>query len=127
MKRLPAISDAEWDVMKLVWDHGPLSSGDVVRRLAGEKPARDWKPRTIKTLLNRLVKKGALGFEVEGKRYLYRPAVAREDCVRRESRSFLGRVFAGDAGEMLLRFVDEVELSREEIAQLKRVLERKAK
>ena len=56
-RSIPAISDAEWDVMKVVWDHGPLTSGDVVKRLADEK---DWKPRTVKTLLSRLVQKGAV-------------------------------------------------------------------
>ena len=80
------------------------ATGEVVERLAGRK---EWNPRTVKTLLNRLVKKGALGFEAEGKRYLYRALVKREECVRRENESFVSRVFGGRAGEMLCRFVDE--------------------
>src|SRR5947207_9335279 len=98
MSNFPQISDAEWDVMKVVWDHGPLTAGEVVRHLAAE---RRWSPRTIKTLLSRLVKKGAAEVRTEeadagggaGRRFLYRARVSREACVRRESRSFLSRVF----------------------------------
>jgi len=124
MPSVPSISDAEWEVMSIIWDSSPITATEIIEKLAGKQR---WHPRTIKTLLNRLVKKRALLFKVEGKRYLYRPAVARIDCVRSESQSFLGRVFAGDATEMLLRFVDELQLSREEIDQLKRVLEKKGK
>jgi BlaI family penicillinase repressor len=124
MAKHPSISEAEWEVMGVVWGRSPIAAGDVVDELAGKKK---WSPKTVKTLLNRLVKKGALGFEVEGKRYLYRPKVSREECVRREGKSFVKRVFAGKAGDMLCQFVDEVELSREEIAQLKCILEQKAK
>ena len=124
MRNPPSISEAEWEVMSVIWDSSPITATGVIEKLAGKK---NWNPRTIKTLLNRLVKKGALTFDVEGKRYLYRPAVARVDCVKSESRSFLGRVFGGVAAEMLLRFVDEVQLSRAEIEELKRVLEKKGK
>src|SRR3954453_22745272 len=99
MPNLPQISDAEWDVMKVVWDHGPLTAGEVVRHLAAE---RRWSPRTVKTLLSRLVKKGAAEVRTEetdtgrgggsGRRFLYRARVSREACVRRESRLFLSRV-----------------------------------
>ena len=123
-KKLPAISDAEWDVMKVVWDHGPLSSGDVVRRLADEK---QWKPRTIKTLLNRLVKKGAVAMEPEGRRYLYRARVARDAVVRRETRSFLSRVFDGAAAPAIVHFLEQARLTPEEIRQLRETLEREAK
>src|SRR5438477_8112455 len=100
MPNFPQISDAEWDVMKVVWDHGPLTAGEVVRHLAAE---RRWSPRTVKTLLSRHVKKGAAEVRTEetdasggvGRRFLYRARVSREACVRRESRSFLSRVFDG--------------------------------
>ena len=66
----PSITDAEWEVMNVLWDAaGPLAADEVVGRLAGRK---SWSPRTVKTLLNRLIKKGPLAFEAEGKRYLYR-------------------------------------------------------
>ena len=124
MKKLPAISDAEWEVMNAVWADSPVSSAEVVERLSR---AMDWNHRTIKTMLNRLVKKGALLFETEGKKYLYRPAVKREECVRSESRSFLSRFFGGTVGPMLVQFVSQADLSAAEIEELKRVLAKKTK
>ena len=123
-KRLPSISDAEWNVMEVVWSaQPPVTANDVVERLAGRT---DWNPRTVKTLLNRLVNKGALAFQLDGKRYLYRPKVSRDECVRVQSRSFLSRVFGGATGAALLHFVEEHDLSPAEIEQLKRVLARRA-
>jgi BlaI family penicillinase repressor len=111
--------------MNILWSAGsPLSANEVVERLAG---LRDWSPRTVKTLLNRLINKGALAYEAEGKRYLYRPRVSREQCVRDETRSFLSRVFAGAPGPMLLQFVAQAKLTPEEVEALKRLLDKKAK
>ena len=121
-KPLPAISDAEWEVMKVVWDEHPIAANDVVGRLAGR---RDWSPRTIKTMLSRLVRKGALTFQAEGKRYLYAPAVSRGACVRAESRSFLHRVFEGAAGPMLVHFVRDAKLTADDIETLRATLDEK--
>jgi BlaI family penicillinase repressor len=115
----PSISDAEWEVMAVLWDTSPLTANDVVDRLAAR---RRWSPRTVKTLLNRLVKKGALKFQVEGKRYSYRPAVQRQQSVRAESRSFLSRVFRGAAGPMLVHFVTHAELTPGELKELEEAL-----
>ncbi|HEX8524827.1 MAG TPA: BlaI/MecI/CopY family transcriptional regulator [Tepidisphaeraceae bacterium] len=120
--KIPSISEAEWDVMTVIWASHPITATEVVDSLAGKK---NWNPRTVKTLLNRLVKKGALAYTVDGKKYLYRPKVQQHQCVLHESRSFLSRVFAGDAAAMLLRFVDEVDLSPEEINQLKKAIDKK--
>ena len=126
MPNPPAISDAEWDVMQVAWAAAPqpVTANEVVEKLAGRK---GWNPKTVRTLLNRLMNKGALAVEAQGKRYLYRPAVTREECVRQESRSFVSRVFGGAAGAMLVHFVNETPLTAEEIAQLKKVLARKEK
>ena len=124
-ERPPAISESEWDVMNVLWSAGgPLAAADVVDRLSG---VRDWSPRTVKTLLNRLINKGALAYEAQGKRYLYRPRVTREQCVREETRSFLSRVFANAPGPMLLQFVAQARLTPEEVEALKRLLDRKGK
>ena len=122
-RRVPTISDAEWQVMDAVWEGSPVTANDIVARLA--PPRTDWNPRTVKTMLNRLVNKGALAFQAEGKRYLYEPAVSREACVRAQSRSFLSRVFGGATGAALLHFVEQHDLTPAEIEQLKRVLDRK--
>ena len=124
MPQVPQISDAEWEVMKAVWDHGPLAAGDVVEKVAAEHA---WAPRTIKTLLNRLVKKGAVAFDVEGRRYLYRAKVNREACVRKETRSFLSRVFNGAVAPAVVHFIEQGKLTTEEIRQLKETLDREAK
>jgi BlaI family penicillinase repressor len=122
MSKPPAISDAEWEVMTVLWDRSPLMANEVVERLKGRKV---WNPRTTKTLLNRLVKKGALDFTTQGNRYLYRPRVKREACVRMESRSFVRRVFGGEVGPMLVQFVRQADLSAGEIEELKKLLDEK--
>lgn len=124
MASIPQISDAEWEVMKAVWEGAPLTAGDVVSRVAAEQA---WKPRTIKTLLNRLVKKGAVAMEPDGRRYLYRARVARDAVVRRETRSFLSRVFDGAAAPAIVHFLEQARLTPEEIRQLRETLEREAK
>lgn len=108
--------------MDAVWEASPVTASEVVARLA---LSTDWNPRTVKTMLNRLVSKGALGFQSEGKRYLYEPAVTRGECVRAQSRAFLARVFGGATGAALLHFVEQHDLTPDEIEQLKRVLDQK--
>ncbi|HEY8240553.1 MAG TPA: BlaI/MecI/CopY family transcriptional regulator [Kiritimatiellia bacterium] len=123
MQTTPRISEAEWEVMRIAWERGTVTAQAVVDAL-GHK---DWSPRTVKTLLNRLVKKGALAFQAQGKAYLYRPAVPMEKCVREESRSFLDRVFGGEAAPALAHFVKSAKLSPDEIKELKRILAEKSK
>jgi len=119
------ISDAEWEVMRVLWDVArPITAGDVVAALSADK---DQSPRTVKTYLSRLIKKGAIDFEARGKAYWYFPAVSREACVKTESRSFLTRVFGGDTGAMLVHLVKHTRLSPEEIKQLRRLLSGKDK
>jgi BlaI family penicillinase repressor len=123
MAKQPSISDAEWEVMEILWGSAsPLVANDVVERLAKKNR---WSPRTVKSLLNRLVKKRALGFETEGKRYLYFPSVSRDDCVRSRSKSFVASVFGGAVGPMLAHFVSEAPLTPEEIRELKEMLEKR--
>jgi BlaI family penicillinase repressor len=120
MGDLPRISEAEWDVMRVVWERHPVTAATVAREV---RSRRDWSVRTVKTLLSRLVRKGALDYEVDGKRYLYRPLVEREDCARAESRSFLDRVFGGAVRPALVHLVREADLSTEESTELLRLLD----
>ena len=117
------ISDAEWQVISVVWEAGePVGSADVVAALA---ESTGWSPKTVQTLLGRLVKKGHLATEDLGGRYLYRPLLPRDAAVRAESRSFLDRVFAGDASSLLLHFASSAELTAEEVEELRRALARR--
>ena len=124
MKNAPKISEAEWRVMKVLWARSPASTNEVVEALAQLTP---WKPKTTMTLLNRLVKKGALGFEKIGRAYHYYPLVDEATCVRTESRSFLERVYGGALSPMLAHFLGETKLSRREIDDLKRILDERGK
>ena len=113
------ISPAEWDVMEVVWDSGPVTAAHVIARLSG---SHDWKHRTIRTLLARLVEKRALTYDVDGKAYIYRPAVTRKQCVRQESRSFMNKVFGGDVGALLVHFVQDADLNRDELERRRSLL-----
>jgi BlaI family transcriptional regulator, penicillinase repressor len=124
MKRTPRISESEWQVMRVLWGKSPATANDVVEALGA---STSWKPKTIKTLLNRLVKKRALGFRQVGREYQYFPLVAEADCRKEESRSFLGRVYGGALKPMLASFLEDHDLSAEEIAELKRLLDEKGR
>lgn len=117
-----SISDAEWQVMNVVWEGQPLTSQQIVAQLADQT---DWAAATIKTMLHRLVKKKVLTFEKQGNRYVYRSCVRRADCVKQASRSFLQRVFESEPAPLLAHFMKNTKLSAEEIADLRRILDKK--
>lgn len=116
------ISDAEWTVMNAVWDGQPIEAQAVIDLIAAQN---EWSPATVKTMLHRLVKKRALKAESIGKKYRYRAAVRRGDCIRRASRSFLDRVFGGDAAPALLHIAKNARLTDGEVAQLRALLDKK--
>lgn len=120
MTRTPQISGAEWEVMEILWDFAPLTGAEVAERLRAH-------PKTVKTLLGRLVKKGALRFTEEANRYLYQPVLPRKRYVAEESKSFLQRVFGGETTPVLAHFVETVDLTDDEIRELRELLDRRAK
>jgi len=120
MGEFPRISDAEWEVMRAVWRLHPVDAATVAAEVSN---GRDWSGQTVKTLLSRLVAKGALAYDVDGKRYLYRPLVTEQEGIRHASRTFVERVFGGAVRPALAHFVREADLSAEEIEELKRLLE----
>ncbi len=123
MKKLPRISESEWQVMCVLWSSSPLAANEIFEHLAG---TTKWKPKTVKTLIDRLTRKGAVRFEKEGRRYKYYPAVCRDECVATERRSFVRRVYGGITKPMLAAFLEDAELSAKDIAELKEILEQKA-
>jgi BlaI family penicillinase repressor len=116
------ISDAEWDVMEPIWAVGACTAGDVIKQL---RATHNWNHSTIRTLLARLVEKGALAYDVDGSRYIYRAAVTRQRCVRQEGRSFLEKAFGGDVAALLAHFVEDSSLDRDQIEQLRQLLAQK--
>lgn len=109
------ISDAEWKVMQVVWEKHPITAAEILAALSGDVP---WKDRTVKTLINRLLNKGVLGYEKQGKAYIYHPLVSREASIGWETQGFLDRVFGGSLKPMLAHFVDQEALSKEDVREL---------
>ena len=120
MKETPKISEAEWDVMKIVWANSPCTSNQIIEALEDNKT---WKPKTIKTLISRLVIKNVLGFKEEGRKYLYYSLVSESECVEAENQTFLSKVYNGALKTMLVSFIKENDLTREDIEDLKRILD----
>lgn len=115
-----AISEAESRVMGALWKKAPQSSEDIVAVLA--KPT-GWHEKTIKTLLNRLLGKGAISAQKDGRRYLYTPELRREDWRKQESQSLLDRVFGGKVTPLLVHFSQHEELSSTDIAELRKLID----
>ena len=120
MDDVPRISEAEWDVMEVLWDRSPLSATEVAEALAER---RDWSPTTIKTMLARLVRKGALETAQDGRRYLYSPAVTRETCRAAATETFVERVMGGSASPLLAWFVEQERLDADELDELRRLID----
>ena len=118
----PVLSPAEWEVMKVLWDAGPLAARDVFARLPR---GHGWAYKTVKTLLSRLVAKEALAYDQIGNSYLYRAAIDRQQATRQEVRSVFQRVISEACLPVLAHFLEEARLSDGEIQELKRLLERK--
>ncbi len=116
------ITDAEWDVMQVVWSGGQVAAADVISELTKKK---GWNHRTVRTLLSRLVDKEILTYEVVGNRYVYKARVTRQRCVRTEGRSFVNKVFGGDVKSLLLHFVDDAGLDAEDLKKLREALNSK--
>jgi predicted transcriptional regulator len=115
------ISDAESTVMAVLWQRHPLASEEVVAALSGEQ---DWQEATIKTLLNRLLKKGAISAVRDGRRYLYSPVLSREAWLTQASRGLLDRLFDGRIAPLVAHFGEQKALSRKDIAELRALLEK---
>jgi predicted transcriptional regulator len=114
------ISEAESVVMDVLWRRHPLGADEVAAALVDRQ---DWQDATIKTLLNRLLNKGAIAAEKDGRRYLYSPLLKREDWVLEESRGLLDRLFDGRVAPLVAHFSEHRKLSRKDIAELRRLLE----
>ena len=114
------ISEAESVVMDVLWARSPLGADEVAQALAGRQ---DWQDATIKTLLNRLLNKGAVRAQREGRRYLYAPAIRREDWVSQESEGLLDRLFGGRVAPLVAHFSARQQLSPQDVAELRRLLE----
>lgn len=124
MKAPPHITEAEWSVMKILWAESPLTGNAVAHKLSD---THAWKPKTVKTLLTRLVDKKVLAFHKRGREYHYYPKIKEEACVKAASRTFLRRIFDGAVKPMLATILESENLSDKEIQELKALLEEKGR
>lgn len=113
------LNDSEWTVMQAVWDSSPASARDVLDRVHAET---DWAYTTVKTLLARLVEKGALHEEKQGKTSVYEPLVTRESARKAAVRSLLDKAFDGTFGSLVQHMAGSEKLGKKEREKLARML-----
>lgn len=116
---VPAISEAESRVMEVLWRKAPQASEDIVAAVQRDS---DWHEKTIRTLLGRLLGKGAVSADKDGRRYLYAPVLTREQWQSQESRSLLDRVFGGKLSPLLAHFSEHEKLGAKDVAELRKLL-----
>ncbi len=124
MTKAVQISDAEWEIMKVLWQAPGLTANEVAERLAD---AKQWHLKTVRTLLDRLTKKDVLEATVVDRLYRYTPLLSREECVSEASSSFLAKVFDGAFTPMVAHFVKNSPLSKKDRAELERILAKYSK
>ena len=121
MKGLPQISEAEYEVMKVIWRDAPVSTNEVTDKLTRTTA---WSPKTIQTMLKRLVSKGALTYVKEGRVFVYSPLVGEEEYVSQKSSSFLSRYYRGALTSMVAAYLENDRLSDDEIDTLRSLLDK---
>lgn len=124
MGALPQISEAEFEVMKIVWKHAPISTNEITEKLT---KTTAWSPKTIQTLIKRLVTKGALSYEKQSRVFVYTPLVKESEYIGQESSSFLKRFYHGDITAMVSSYIENDKLSATEIDTLRALLSKGSK
>lgn len=124
MTNVSKISDSEWSIMEVIWEYPNCTAMFIIKKLEN---STDWKPKTIKTLIRRLVDKGILGYEQDGREYKYYSLVNENECKRSEGISFLKRVYGGSLKAMMLNFMESDDVSTKDIDDLRKFLNEKEK
>lgn len=119
MKKLPQISEAEFEVMKVIWKYAPISTNEVTEKLT---QTTDWSPKTIQTMLKRLVNKKALTYEKQSRVFVYTPLIQQDEYIRQKNNSFLDRFYDGNIVSMLSSYLKDEKLSDSEIDSLRSLL-----
>src|SRR5688572_21920167 len=124
MPKTPSITESEWKVMQLLWRKSPQPAYDIIQALSEKE---NWHPNTIKTLLGRLTRKKALGTNKYKNLFHYYPLVTEEQCIHAESESFVDRLFNGSVKPLLVHFAKNKKFSKEDLDDLRRILDGKDK
>lgn len=122
MDNLPSISEAEYEVMKIVWADAPISTNQVVEKLL---KTSTWTEKTIQSMLARLVKKGVLDYQKQSRVYVYTPLFSEEEYLEHESSEFLNRFYSGTVNSMVANLLEKDKLTKDEINALKKILDEK--
>ena len=122
MHALPHISEAEFEVMKIVWKSAPINTNEITERLL---KTTSWSAKTIQTLIKRLVTKGALTYEKQGRVFVYTPLVEENEYISQQSNSFIKRFYDGDISAMLSAYLENNQLSETELNHLRSLLSKK--
>lgn len=123
-KNIPSISESEWEIMNVLWDNASQTANDIILSL---QESTDWKPKTIRTLLDRLVQKDVVGVNKDQRVYTFYPLYSQEECQRAETESFIKRIYGGTMKSMLVQFIHEDTLSDDDINELRTILNKKPK
>lgn len=124
MSALPQITEAEYEVMKIVWKYAPINTNEITEKLLATS---SWSAKTIQTLIKRLVNKGALAYEKNSRVFVYTPQVKESEYISQESNSFLNRYYDGDITAMLSAYIENDKLSETEIEMLRSLLSKRGK
>ncbi|NQY47666.1 MAG: BlaI/MecI/CopY family transcriptional regulator [Colwellia sp.] len=127
------ISNAEFEVLEALWQNYPASANDIIAKLNesastnansadDKKQEKQWHDKTVKTLLNRLVKKQAISFEKQQRHYLYSPLLEREAYTLKESKSLIERMFSGKLAPLVAGFAKQNDLNKDDISALKSLI-----
>ena len=119
MKNIPQISEAEFEVMKIIWIYAPINTNEVTEKLTH---TTDWNPKTIQTMLKRLVAKNALTYSKESRVFVYTPLISEAEYLRQKRTSFLDRYFQGNMTSMLSSYLEEETLPPKELEELRKLL-----
>ena len=122
MKNLPQISDAEFEVMNIIWKYAPINTNDIVEQLSKNK---SWNPKTIQTMLFRLEKKGVITHEKESRVFVYSPRIKKDAYLERVRDTFINRFFDGALNQMVVSYLNKNELTSKEIEDLQAILDKK--
>lgn len=117
---MKTISDSEFEVMKIIWSKPSVYANEIIDVL---KETTDWTPQTIKTLINRLLKKEVIGYRKEGRQYAYFSLIDEDDYLKKESKSFIKKFYNNSISQVVNHFVEDRKVSKDEIDALRKLLD----
>lgn len=121
-KEMPSITEAEWELMKVLWKESPLTANEICTAI---QEYEDWKPKTIRTLLDRLTKKKVVAANKDLRVYTFSPLYSEHECQRAETQSFIERIYGGTTKSLLVQFIEDETLTKEELKELREMLDKK--